>query len=194
VVVATLDDLAAAYDAAVPRTTPDDAVEELFGGTTLWGRDADPGAVERPSDPGDHCGGRPRQPWSAHTRGGVPLGPRTLAAFTCHSTLTRLVLSPLGHPLDSSPLARQLSRRERRALEHRAGYRCQRAGCGRPAAVCVPHHVVPWALDGPSTQDNTVLLCLSCHHLLHDRQRPLTLVDGSRIGPRGWLTRAPDPP
>ena len=137
-----------------------------------------------------------RPSWSTCTRGGVPVGPRTLAALACTSTLTRLVLSPLRHPLDSSPSTRQLSRRERRALEHRAGYRCQRSGCGRTARLCVPHHVDPWSLGGPSTLANTVLLCPACHHHLHDRRQPLLLTDGTRIGPRGWLDTTPsgDPP
>ena len=139
----------------------------------------------------------PRPSWSTHSRGGVPIGPRTLAALHCTSLFTRLVLSPLGQPVDSGPDKRQLNRAQRRALEHRAGYRCQRHGCGRAAYLCVPHHVRPWALGGPSVLSNMILLCVSCHHHLHDRQQPLLLTDGRRIGPRGWLSGAPpgtDPP
>ena len=135
-----------------------------------------------------------RARWGTRSRGGVRLGPRSLAAVACTAALTRLLTDPAGWPVDSSPTSRQLSRRERRALEHRAGYRCERAGCGRPAAVCVPHHVVPWALGGPSTLANTVLLCRSCHHLLHDRDRPLELTGDRRIGPRGWIRGTNHPP
>ncbi|MCW2606993.1 MAG: putative endonuclease [Frankiales bacterium] len=181
VVVATVDDLTRTAETTPDRTDPDDALTELFTGTDL--------------QTGSTTGGEPAAPvrprWTARTRGGLPVGPRTLAALACRSVLTRLVLSPLGDPLDSSPDARQLDRPGRRALEHRAGYRCERAGCGRPARLCVPHHVVPWALGGPSTQANTVLLCPSCHHLLHDRQRPLELTLDRRIGPRGWLRGGP---
>lgn len=132
--------------------------------------------------------------WTTCARGGLPLGPRSLAALTCTSRLTRLLLDDAGHPLDSGPTRRQLLDRERRALEHQAGYHCQRRGCDRPAHACVPHRVVPWALGGPSTLATLVLLCLSCHHTLHDRARPLTLTltTGHRIGPRGWLDHAPD--
>ena len=139
----------------------------------------------------------PRPSWSSRSRGGVPIGPRTLAALQCTSLFTRLVLSPLGHPVDSRPDKRQLNRAERRALEHRARYRCQRSSCGRAAYLCVPHHVEPWALGGLSVLSNMILLCVSCHHHLHDRQQPLLLTDGRRIGPRGWLSGAPpgtDPP
>ncbi|MCW2605756.1 MAG: putative endonuclease [Frankiales bacterium] len=179
-VITDVDDLARTAEAQPDRAAPDDAVASLFEGTDLL--------------PGSPAPARPS--WGSRSRGGVPVGPRTLAALACRSVLTRLVLSPLGHPLDSSPQARQISPRERSALEHRAGYRCERAGCGRPARNCVPHHVVPWALGGPSTQANTVLLCVSCHHLLHDRLRPLLLTSGFRIGPRGWLDTSPpdDPP
>ncbi len=170
----TLVVVAAAADLFEPRAaTPDQALAAMLGTTPC---------------------GTPPPVVGARTRGGCPVGHTTLRRLCCESALTRLLLDPLGWPLDSSPRARQLSRRERRALEHRAGYRCQREGCGRPAAVCVPHHVVPFALGGPSTQANTVLLCRSCHHLLHDRGRVLGLVDGARIGPQGWVRPPPGAP
>lgn len=178
VVVATVPDLLRTADAAPDVPAPADALADLL-------RDL-PGDTPAAED-------APHR-WSARTRGGVPLGPRTLSLLSCTARLTRLVVSPLGHPLDSSPAARQLSRRERRALEHRARYRCQRAGCGRPARRCVPHHVEPWALGGSSTLANTVLLCEACHHALHDGRRSLELTDGSRIGPRGWVRPPPDRP
>ena len=183
VVVATADELARTTQPHPDQVDPADALTDLFTGIDLLAPADDP-ATARTT--------KPRR-WSACTRGGVPLGPRSLSALLCTSRLTRLLLSPAGHPLDSSPTARQLSRRERRALEHRARYRCERHGCGRPAAVCVPHHVVPFALGGLSTLHNTVLLCASCHHQLHDRQQPLTLTDQRRIGPRGWIHGEPDP-
>jgi hypothetical protein len=178
VVVATVDDLLRTCDVAPDVPAPADALADLFSSLT------------------DRSGASPDapEPWTARTRGGVPLGPRTLSRLACSARLTRLVLSPLGHPLDSSPTARQLSRRERRALEHRAGYRCQRAGCGRPARCCVPHHVEPWAVGGDTVLANIVLLCEACHHALHDGQKTLELTDGSRIGPRGWVRPPPDRP
>ncbi len=178
VVVTTVDDLAQAHEAAPHRAAPDDALDDLFRGT-------DARATRSPETP------TARPAWSTRSRGGLPLGPRTLSALACSSVLARLVLSPLRSPLDSSPTSRRASRRERRALEHRAGYRCQRSGCGRPAGSCVPHHVVPFALGGVTTMSNQVLLCVSCHHMLHDRQRALLLTDGRRIGPRGWLSEPP---
>ena len=200
VIVTTVDDLARAHEEQPDRVDPQDALTDLFAGTGLLDEGAHASDPERPGDQADAATSAtplPRPSWSTRSRGGVPIGPRTLAALHCTSLFTRLVLSPLGHPVDSSPQRRQLNRAERRALEHRAGYRCQRRGCGRAAYLCVPHHVEPWALGGPSTLANTVLLCPSCHHLLHDRQQPLLLTDGTRIGPRGWLTSArpgADPP
>lgn len=185
VVVTDVDDLARAHEAAPDRVAPEDALDALFEGTGAAGDDTERGA--EPAGPRDAR----RPSWSTRTRGGLPLGPRTLSALSCGSVLSRLVLDPLGHPLDSSPTSRRASPRERRALEHRAGYRCQRRGCGRRASACVPHHVVPFALGGLTTMSNQVLLCVSCHHLLHDRQQPLLLTDGRRIGPRGPLSGAP---
>ncbi len=181
VVITRPEDLLRTPDPAAAAVDAQQALDDLFDGTAL----RPPGApVTDPVSPG----------WSTHSRGGVRLGPRTLGAVACGARLTRLLLDSRGWPLDSSPQARQIPRRERRALEHRAGYRCERDGCGRPAAVCVPHHVVPWALGGLSLQSNLVLLCRSCHHLLHDRDRPLLLTAGRRIGPRGWLRGSNDPP
>ncbi len=175
VAVVGQDDLLRASEVQPEVVAPEEALADLLGAT-----------------PGGTGPGTTTPGWSARSREGVRLGPRAVSRLCCESALTRLLVDRRGWPLDSSPQARQLSRRERRALEHRAGYRCQRSGCGRPAWACVPHHVVPFALGGPSTQDNTVLLCRSCHHLLHDRLVGLELVDGSRIGPGGWLRRRPD--
>ncbi len=180
VVLTRPDDLQRTCDPHAARTSPDQALATLFDGA---GR---PGPAE-PAGPATAG-------WDSRSRGGVRLGPRSLGAVACQAALTRLLLDTHGWPIDSSPTARQLSRRERRALEYRAGHRCERAGCGRPAAVCVPHHVVPWALGGLSTLANTVLLCRSCHHLLHDRDRTLLLVHDRRIGPRGWLRGSNDAP
>lgn len=193
VVVATVADLLRTCDATPEVPAPADALADLFSG--LPGRD-DPSPAGVPAADGTcSCAAAPPPDrWSARTRGAVSVGPRTLALLSCSARLTRMVVSPLGHPLDSSPAARQLSRRERRALEQRAGYRCQRAGCGRPARRCVPHHVRPWALGGASTLENTVLLCEACHHALHDACKTLELTDGSRIGPRGWVRPPPDRP
>ena len=187
VVITRPDDLLRAPDPAASVVSPEAALADLFDGLD-----------QQPAEPRHHTGDA--SAWDTRSRGGVRIGPRSLATVSCTAMLTRLLLDSRGWPVDSSPQARQLSRRERRALEHRAAYRCERVGCGRPAAVCVPHHVVPWALGGLSTLANTVLLCRSCHHLLHDRDRALELTHDRRIGPRGWLrgnnvpTGGPAPP
>ncbi|MCW2607091.1 MAG: hypothetical protein JWO60_1784 [Frankiales bacterium] len=186
VAIVPQDDLLRSADGPADTVQPEDALDDLLR-TTTDGADAKPDHADQ-ADQAEATSPR----WAARTRGGVRLGPRTLSRLCCESSLTRLLVDASGLPLDSSPFARQLGRRERRALEHRAGYRCQRAGCGRPAWACVPHHVVPFALGGPTVLSNMVLLCRSCHHLLHDRLRALELTDGSRIGPRGWVRPPPD--
>ena len=208
VITTTPADLLASSDPDAAVVAPEDALVSLFDGTDLLagatGVTASGGRAD--TDPRDSaCSTAPRSDgrptadhtcaagWTTRSRGGVRLGPRSLATLSCHADITRLLLDPRGWPIGSTPTARQIGRRERRALEHRAGYRCERLGCGRPAAACVPHHVVPFALGGPSTLANCVLLCRSCHHLLHDRDRPLELTGDRRIGPRGWL-RGNGPP
>jgi hypothetical protein len=149
-------------------------------------------AAEAPAEPSTP--GATLLPAAAQTRRGTRIGPRTLQRLCCDATLTRLLLDPAGHPLDSTPERRQLTRRERRALEHRDGYRCQRRGCRRPASSCDPHHVRPWHLGGRTVLANMLLLCRACHHQLHDRQAHLPLADGRVIGPRGWVKGPERPP
>ncbi|MCU1692211.1 MAG: hypothetical protein JWM64_1302 [Frankiales bacterium] len=192
IAIATADDLLRTADLQPDVVAPEDALADLLAGTIDHDLQRDRDQAADSGQPGEDAAPSRPVPWTARTRGGVRLGPRTLSRLSCESALTRLLLDPAGHPIDSSPLARQLTRRQRRALEHRADHRCQRTGCGRPAWACVPHHIIPFALGGPTTLANTALLCRSCHHLLHDRQQPLELTDGSRIGPHGPLRAPPE--
>lgn len=42
------------------------------------------------------------------------------------------------------------------------------AKCGAPVNRCDVHHIQFWSLAGLSNIDNGVLLCVGCHHRLHD--------------------------
>ena len=71
---------------------------------------------------------------------------------------------------------------------------CQVAGCNVPATRCVPHHIVPWRLGGPTDLSNLVLLCVAHHHALHDRDIHLRLYDGRTLTPTGALPSGHGPP
>ena len=50
----------------------------------------------------------------------------------------------------------------------RDGYLCQHPGCGNTRWLQI-HHIVPWALGGPTDLENLILLC-GYHHRFHHEQ------------------------
>ena len=57
---------------------------------------------------------------------------------------------------------RKVSRRLRKRLTIR-DRGC--IGCGAPHKICEVHHIEHWQNGGPTTYDNTCLLCWRCHHI-----------------------------
>jgi hypothetical protein len=71
-----------------------------------------------------------------------------------------------GQPIGAGRSTRTISRRLRRALEHRDGM-CVVPGCGATRGLHA-HHLQHWEDGGPTELDNLVLLC-PYHHRLHHR-------------------------
>ncbi|MGH3638913.1 MAG: DUF222 domain-containing protein, partial [Mycobacterium sp.] len=71
-----------------------------------------------------------------------------------------------GQVIGSGRATRQISRRLRRALEHRDRC-CVVPGCGATRGLHA-HHVRAWEDGGPTELDNLVLVC-PYHHRLHHR-------------------------
>jgi hypothetical protein len=105
-----------------------------------------------------------------------------------------------GQPIGAGRNTRQISRRLRRALEHR--HRCCAVpGCGATRGLHA-HHIVHWEDGGPTELDNLVLLC-PYHHRLHHRggititgpadRLTVTDEDGQELSP-GSLARPPTTP
>ena len=42
-------------------------------------------------------------------------------------------------------------------------------GCAKEPEWCISHHIIEWQHDGPTQQNNLVLLCHDCHHKAHHR-------------------------
>jgi hypothetical protein len=83
----------------------------------------------------------------------------------CDATC-ELWLERHGQPIGAGRTTRQISRRLRRALEHRD--RCCRVpGCGATRGLHA-HHIRHWEDGGPTELDNLVLLCPH-HHRLHHK-------------------------
>ncbi len=105
-----------------------------------------------------------------------------------------------GQVIGSSRATRLISRRLRRALEHR-DRSCAVPGCGATRGLHA-HHIRHWEDGGPTELDNLVLLC-PYHHRLHHRgvititgpAHQLTVTDsaGRELDP-GSLARPPTQP
>jgi hypothetical protein len=61
------------------------------------------------------------------------------------------------------------------------------AGCGLPASMTVMHHIEWWWRDhGPTDLANGVLLCVGCHHRVHDEGWEIR-VEGVGVNARVWF-------
>jgi hypothetical protein len=130
----------------------------------------------------------------AHTTGGNVLSEGQLDLVACTADVTTVTVQPDRHPLDVGRSMRSLTRRLWLAVVVRDDGHCQVAGCSAPASRCVPHHIVPWRLQGATDLDNLVLICVAHHHALHDREINLILYDGRTLTPTGSLPVGAGPP
>lgn len=110
----------------------------------------------------------------------------------CDSAITRFVLS-LGHRVvESSHTERSIKPHERRIKDVETGGVCQAAGCYKGDQTghrLIPHHVIPYAICGSTSLEDTVLVCEGTHHDVHDGDKTVRLKGGRVIGPLGWVVR-----
>jgi hypothetical protein len=135
--------------------------------------------------------------------GSLHLGPLLSDAdrqyFTCDATCEAWFERD-GQPIGAGRTTRQISRRLRRALEHRQPC-CAVPGCGATRGLHA-HHIRHWEDGGATELDNLVLLC-PYHHRLHHRggititgpadRLIVTDSDGQELHP-GSLARPPTTP
>jgi hypothetical protein len=76
--------------------------------------------------------------------------------------VTPVLVNGKGEILRVGRRTRTVSPRKRKALNLR-DRRCQAPGCDAEPEVCIPHHIVHWADDGPTDLPNLRLYC-SIHH------------------------------
>jgi hypothetical protein len=97
---------------------------------------------------------------------GSPISAETARRLACDAWLIPAVLGSTSEVLDIGRMARAVPRPMRRALIAR-DRGCAFPGCGRPPKWCHAHHVWHWALGGPTSLDNLVLLCGRHHRAVH---------------------------
>ena len=89
--------------------------------------------------------------------GRVEIGaPATLSSMTT-AGLRRAICAPITR-VENPPSSRLFTGATRRAIEVR-DRECTHELCDVPAASCQIDHIQPWALGGPTTQENGRLLC-----------------------------------
>lgn len=72
-----------------------------------------------------------------------------------------------GAPLNAGRATRDISRRLRRAIEHRDRGCCSVPGCGRTSGLEI-HHIWHWEDGGPTDTANLITLC-TFHHSQHHK-------------------------
>ncbi len=97
-----------------------------------------------------------------------PVPARMVRHLACDATITAVVLGNGRRVLDVGQSVRIVPPWMRLAVIARDGTECAFPGCSIPASWCEAHHIVPWQRGGPTSVDNTVMLCPH-HHALTDR-------------------------
>jgi hypothetical protein len=109
--------------------------------------------------------------------------------LACDATITRIVLDPDGLPLDVGRDHRVVPAHIRKAVELR-DESCVFAGCEAPRWFCDVHHLLEWASGGPTSLENSGLLCERHHTKVHHGYR----IERDDTAPPGarWRTYRPD--
>lgn len=95
----------------------------------------------------------------------TPVSISTLRSMAVDAEVLPVVMGGAPLPLDLGRHRRLFTRAQRLALAERDGG-C--AKCGAPVARCDVHHIRWWSSGGGTDLANGVLLCVGCHHRLHD--------------------------
>ncbi len=108
---------------------------------------------------------------------GTVVTPGTLLPWLDRADLERAVFAP-GRRVEISPRARLFTGATRRAIEVR-DRECTHPFCDVAAPFCQDDHIIPWALGGPTTQENGRLLCPAHNRKRTQRPPPAAVPGGS---------------
>lgn len=88
--------------------------------------------------------------------------------MACDAKILPVVLGSKSEPLDIGRATRVVPRSIRRALIQR-DRGCTFPSCTKRAKWTHAHHLVHWAMGGPTSLQNLALLCHHHHRLIHQR-------------------------
>ena len=106
-----------------------------------------------------------------------PVPAAQIRQLACDANLIPAVLGSNSAVLDLGQQERLVSGDLRRALIARDGG-CTFPTCDAPSTWCEGHHLIHWADGGPTSLENTVLLCRPHHTLTHQSEWEIRIRDG----------------
>jgi hypothetical protein len=109
-----------------------------------------------------------------------PISTRTVQRLACDASVSRVVFGPGSVIVDAGRARRVVSGPTRRALNAR-DRQCRWPGCERPASSTAAHHLVHWAMGGPTDLSNMVLLCHRHHWCVHEGGWKLARAEDDRL-------------
>jgi Domain of unknown function (DUF222)/HNH endonuclease len=116
---------------------------------------------------------------------GGRLSPEALRLLACDAAVVPIVMNGAGQPLDVGRARRTIPDGLRRAVAAR-DRGCAR--CGKPPSWCEVHHIVEWENGGETKLSNCVMLCKTCHRLIHFTDWMIRLRDGlPEFIPPAWI-------
>ncbi len=113
------------------------------------------------------------------THVGATLDPATVRRLACDAGIHRVITGPGSSILDFGHETRLVSDNLFLALVARDQC-CRWPGCTIRATWCDAHHIIEWADDGPTTDENCVLLCHRHHQMSHQPGWAIT-GDGNEL-------------
>ncbi|NLP83194.1 DUF222 domain-containing protein [Microbacterium sp. CFH 90308] len=113
-----------------------------------------------------------------------PVSVATIRRMAADAQIIPLVLGGDSEVLDFGRAKRLFTTPQKLALGERDGG-C--VGCGLPPGMTQVHHLRWWDRDtGPTDLDNGVLLCVRCHHRIHDDGWEIR-IEGTGVRAKVWL-------
>ncbi len=117
-----------------------------------------------------------------------PVSIGTVRRMAADAQIIPCVLGADSEILDWGRAKRLFTPAQKLALGERDGG-C--AGCGLPPSMTIAHHLLWWARDGgPTNLDNGILLCVACHHRVHDDGWEIR-IDGTGTTAKVWFIPPP---
>lgn len=111
---------------------------------------------------------------------GMLLGSETVRKLACDGHVMPLVRDAFGRILDAGRSERYITREMLKALWVR-DQQCTFGGCTAPAFWCDGHHLIHWADGGPTSLDNSALLCGGHHTVVHRDRLAGRLIEGQVV-------------